>query len=371
MLSAYTHVQCGLISHAAFTATETTKREYDLELSRCKDIEVVHSAGVNSLSLDPVDGRYLLSGAADGSLYIHDLFNTSGKVQHTCKAICKVERKSRYAHSFSVGTVQWYPFDTGLFTSSGMDGRLKVWDANALRPADVFQLGAKAYSHHMSPTATRQSIVAVGTTNPWVTLVDLQSGTICQQLRGHSGRVLAVRWSPCAPNLLASGSQDNQVMLWDVRCAKGALAKIDAHGGAVTSLAFEPGGFVLLSLGTDERMRAWDVAKAKALPLNFGLVPVAQRPLEVAVSNNLALVPSEGVVLVLDIRAGEPVGSLQGHFNEVNCVTFCPLTLTAYSGANDRSVLCWTSSPELERAYCAETEASKRLADAWSSDEGA
>lgn len=33
---------------------------------------------------------------------------------------------------YSVETVQWYPFDNGLFTSSGGDKVLKVWDSNLL-----------------------------------------------------------------------------------------------------------------------------------------------------------------------------------------------------------------------------------------------
>ena len=30
-------------------------------------------------------------------------------------------------------TVQWYPHDTGMFTSSSFDKTLKVWDTNTLQ----------------------------------------------------------------------------------------------------------------------------------------------------------------------------------------------------------------------------------------------
>lgn len=37
-----------------------------------------------------------------------------------------------FRFSFSVETVQWYPWDNGLFTTSGGDKILKIWDANRL-----------------------------------------------------------------------------------------------------------------------------------------------------------------------------------------------------------------------------------------------
>lgn len=36
-------------------------------------------------------------------------------------------------HKYSVETVQWYPHDTGMFTSSSFDKTLKVWDTNTLQ----------------------------------------------------------------------------------------------------------------------------------------------------------------------------------------------------------------------------------------------
>jgi len=35
------------------------------------------------------------------------------------------------AHKFSVTSVAWYPIDTGLFVTAGLDGCVRVWDTNA------------------------------------------------------------------------------------------------------------------------------------------------------------------------------------------------------------------------------------------------
>ena len=48
-------------------------------------------------------------------------------------------------------TVQWYPHDTGMFTSSSFDKTLKVWDTNTLQvsilePFQMAVLGEGAFN---------------------------------------------------------------------------------------------------------------------------------------------------------------------------------------------------------------------------------
>ena len=74
----------------------------------------------------------LLSGGYDGTIGIHDLENFTGEIKHTCKSVSTVDCTNRHAHKKSVETVHWYPLDTGMFTSSGTDNLLKVWDTNNL-----------------------------------------------------------------------------------------------------------------------------------------------------------------------------------------------------------------------------------------------
>lgn len=46
-------------------------------------------------------------------------------------------RSSRHVHKFSVETVQWYPYDTGMFVSSSFDKTMKVWDTETLKVAPL------------------------------------------------------------------------------------------------------------------------------------------------------------------------------------------------------------------------------------------
>lgn len=84
---------------------------------------------------------------------------------------------------------------------------------------------------------------------------------------------MSLAWSPRDEYLLASGSQDNRVVLWDIRKSTGPLLDLDqhngsargnmasavtAHNGHVNGLCFSSDGLHLLSFGTDNRLRLWD-----------------------------------------------------------------------------------------------------------------
>ena len=86
----------------------------------------------------------------------------------------------------------------------GTDGQLKVWDANTLtHPVENFILSKKIYCHHICPL--NPSKVAVATDSNHIRLVDLRSGSSTHELRGHSGNVISVKWSPTSSSILASG----------------------------------------------------------------------------------------------------------------------------------------------------------------------
>merc|ERR1719242_1972774 len=59
-------------------------------------------------------------------------------------------------------------------------------------------------------------------------------------------------------NIMASGSFDETVILWDIRSAK-QIKRLSAHSDPVSDLEFCADGSMLLSAGYDGLIRGWDM----------------------------------------------------------------------------------------------------------------
>ena len=278
-----------------------------------------------------------------------------------------------------------------------MDGSIKVWDTNAMQPVENFLLQDMVYHHQMSPIATAHSLVAAACRDSRVYLADLQSGSATHILQGHEKAVLSLAWSTRDPNMLASGSCDNGVLLWDVRNASGALLRLDqhngkqtsefakhktAHNGHINALSFTFNGLNLVTYGTDDRLRLWDLATGRNCLVNYGKIANrCNKGVQMAVSNTskeLAFLPTLTNVLAVDIHSGKHVMRLKGAYGSVNCCVYEENNQELYSGSNDTFILAW----EPERQIVVDTEDSVEedddlrtkpgpsvYQDAWSSDE--
>ncbi|PYH50468.1 WD domain protein [Aspergillus niger CBS 101883] len=79
-----------------------------------------------------------------------------------------------------------------------------------------------------------------------------------QTLEGHSGSIHSVAFSNNG-QLLASGSEDNTIKLWDA--ATGALKHtLDIYSDSVISVAFSNNGQLLASSSYDNTIKLWDAA---------------------------------------------------------------------------------------------------------------
>ncbi|XP_028661276.1 DNA excision repair protein ERCC-8 isoform X1 [Erpetoichthys calabaricus] len=391
--------QTGLEDPLHLKRAESTRRVLTLELNKDRVVDRIHGNGVNTLDIEAVEGKYMLSGGADGVIVIYDLENSSQKPQYTCKSICTVGRSHQHVHKFSVETVQWYPHDTGMFTSSSFDKTLKIWDTETLIPAEIFNFEGTVYCHHMSPIATKHSLIAVGTKDPKVQLCDLKSGSRSHILQGHRGEILSVKWSPRYEHILATASTDSKVRLWDVRRATGSLFTLDqhngmkskaaseaadsAHNGRVNGLCFTGDGLHLLTIGTDNRMRLWNSANGENTLVNYGKVyNESRKGLKFTVSKGCSpefvFVPSGSEIAVYALFTGKLITMLRGHYSYVDCCEFHPDFQELYSGGKDCNILAWIPAPRSPVLDDADDQTKNggslnpAFEDAWSSsdDEG-
>ena len=289
----------------------------------------------------------LISGGSDASIKFWDLEqcgNPSGA--HAFTPIGRITRSDQ-GHKFGITHLSFYPFDAAAFLSSSYDQTLKLWSTQKAQVSGSFSLGSKVYTHATSPIASHL-LVACGTQHPAARLVDLRSGANVHSLAGHQGAVLATSWSPRHEHILATGSVDGAVKIWDIRRAGGAIGMLDkedslglyyngllgadgkvrarasakAHAGPVNSLTWTDDGSFVISAGHDRRIRVWDAATGRNTLASFGpsirnsqlaTMTMFTSPVGVAHPGKEVLFwPNDTEILLLDLHDGHVITRLRG-----------------------------------------------------------
>ncbi len=189
-----------------------------------------------------------------------------------------------------------------------------------------------------SPDGTRLAVAsAIG-----IWIYDAQTGEELNLFTGHTeGGVVSVSFSPDG-EMLASGSFDQTVRLWDVKTGE-TIRTLTGHIGIVESVSFSPNGQTLASGGgfRDNTVRLWDVSTGELLHTLTGHMEGVDSVSFSPDGQTLASGSEDETVRLWDVATGAIVHTLTGHTDRVNSVSFSPDGQTLASGSEDETIRLW------------------------------
>ena len=175
---------------------------------------------------------------------------------------------------------------------------------------------------------------------------------IIEILEGHTKGVLSVAFHSSAP-LLATGSEDGIVKLWDTNSQK-CLATLVGHHRQVESVAFHPTADILMSGSSDNDVKLWDTNTYMCLSTTnvhrYGVSCVAFHPSKpfIVTSGKMdfpKLWQLSPDYTRLTLMNGHWRGNGESH-PSVNCVAFHPSEpFIATAGSNSKATL-WLLFPD-------------------------
>lgn len=207
-------------------------------------------------------------------------------------------------------------------------------------------------------------VLASGSYDRRILLWDARSEEILGELCGHTGLVNGLDWSPDG-RWLASASSDYTVRLWHVPTGREA-GRLRGHTDDVNSVSWSPDGRRIASASFDGTVRVWTTEGACLLIAGHhrsDVNGVAWFP----GGNRLAAASDDGSVSIFDADGGRIRRILEGHTDWVDQVAVHPDGLRVASAGQDGTARVWNVNSGKEIA-CLDASTCVVKAVAWSGD---
>lgn len=182
-------------------------------------------------------------------------------------------------------------------------------------------------------------LLASGSVDNTLRLWQTRQPGLLRTMEGHPFPILTVSFAPNGLSI-ATGSDDGLIRIWQV--SNGNLqGTFEGHAGWINDIAFSPNGLFLASASDDFTVRIWRVASGSVVKLiDEGMA----RVLAIAFSPDGKMVAwgeSDGKVRVWDVENQLWVQQFQDTNSAINSVAFSPDGSSLATGSDDGRVRLW------------------------------
>lgn len=239
----------------------------------------------------------------------------------------------------TVTSVSW--IQRGSHIAIGTDkGLVQIWDAERCRRLRTMtghsaRAGALAWNDHILTSGSRDRLILhrdVRQPEQWL-----------RKLAGHKQEVCGLRWNG-EDGQLASGGNDNKLMVWDKLNAT-PLYKFSDHTAAVKAIAWSPHQHHLLASGggtADRRIKFWNTSTGTCI----NEIDTGSQVCNLAWSKNSNEIVSthgfsQNQIVLWKYPSMTQVASLTGHTYRVLYLAMSPDGQTVVTGAGDETLRFW------------------------------
>ncbi len=331
-------------STLASSSSDRTVKLWEVATGNCRHTLHGHTRPVRTLTFCP-DGRTLASGSDDRTLRLWEYQTGQGL-------------RVLNGHSSWIAAIA--SNSDGLLASGGEDQAVRLWDSRTglcLRTLQGYSNGVWSVAFNSVPfgaiggsaSESDTALIASGSQDRAVRLWDLHTGNLQHTLYGHSGWIWSIAFNPIFP-ILASGSEDRTIRLWDSRTQQ-MLHVLEEHQDAVLSVLFSPDGQTLISGGLDGTIRLWD-GRTGAYQQTLSGHTGGIWGLALCTGGHLLVSSSQDQTLKLwDLQQRTCLKTLHGHQSWIRCVAVNPACTTLISGSSDGIIKAW----DIDSGTCTRT----------------
>ncbi|OQX25165.1 MAG: hypothetical protein BWK80_17015, partial [Desulfobacteraceae bacterium IS3] len=189
-------------------------------------------------------------------------------------------------------------------------------------------------------------LIASGSDDKTVRLWDAETGRELRTFIGHSSSVNSVSFSADGARI-ASGSDDVTVRVWDA-ISGAEIFELKGHSNTVSSVAFSPDGKRIASGSSDDTVRLWDAVSGAEIFVFRGhsgyVTSVAYSPDGTRIASGSGFLYSSednNTVRMWDAISGAEIAVFRGHSGSVRSVAYSPDGKRIASGSGDNTVRVW------------------------------